>query len=215
MQTWLRRKDIDRVTVHEEGRRLVPTLSWPHLVALVAREVGISQSALGVHQRLDAGTSGVVVFALTHEANRGLSRSVESRRVEKVYLAIVDARRRPALAPGDAWTARGALAATGAGRRGRRVGVRAAGRIAETAFLVRSRRADRLLLEARPRTGRQHQIRAHLAAERLPILGDTRYGGPPAARLHLHAWRLGLPHPVTGEPLTLEAEAPGGWLNEV
>ena len=88
-----------------------------------------------------------------------------------------------------------------------------AGQASETAFAVVERRGDRVLLEARPRTGRQHQIRAHLAAEQLPIVGDVRYGGPPAERLQLHAWRLRLPHPVTGELLALEAPAPEGWLS--
>jgi 23S rRNA pseudouridine1911/1915/1917 synthase len=186
----------------------------PSLVGELARELGMRPSALGVHQRLDAGTSGVVVFALTPEANRGLYRSFESRDVEKVYLALADARRRSELASGDAWSASGALVKTGTGRQGRRVGVDPAGQAAETEFTVRVRRGERLLVEARPRTGRQHQIRAHLAAGQLPILGDTRYGGPPAPRLHLHAWRLRFPHPVTGVWVDVEAEPPKGWLSQ-
>lgn len=194
----------------------------PHLVALVARQLGVPASALGVHQRLDAGTSGVVLFAKSPLANRGLARAFEGRAVDKVYLALVDASQRPDLAVGAQWTERAALAATGTGRRGRRHGAIAprpaidasgssgdgAERPAETTFVVRARRRDRALIEARPRTGRQHQIRAHLSAAHLPIVGDTRYGGPAAARLHLHAWRLALAHPVTGALLCLEAPAP-------
>jgi 23S rRNA pseudouridine1911/1915/1917 synthase len=68
------------------------------------------------------------------------------------------------------------------------------------------------VIEARPLTGRQHQIRAHLAGEKAPILGDLRYGGPQAGRLHLHAWRIRLPHPVSGVPLDVEAPAPENWI---
>lgn len=195
----------------------------PHLVAIVARQLGVPASALGVHQRLDAGTSGVVLLARSPAANRGLARAFEGRAVEKVYLALVDASRRPDLAVGARWTERAALAATGTGRQGRRQGattprsaIDTSGssgdgtepRSAETVFVVLARRHDRALVEARPRTGRQHQIRAHLSAVHLPIVGDTRYGGPAAARVHLHAWRLALAHPVTGALLSLEAPAP-------
>jgi len=58
---------------------------------------------------------------------------------------------------------------------------------------------------ARPRTGRTHQIRVHLASLDRPILGDRLYGGADSDRLWLHAWRLSLTHPVTGAPLELEA----------
>lgn len=189
----------------------------PHLVGLVARHLGVAEAALGVHQRLDAGTSGVVVFGRTAAANRGLARVFARHAVEKVYLAIADGRRRPDLLPGVTWTSRGALGATGRGRRGRRVAVtRGAGarvgHAAETTFTVLARRGDRVVLEARPITGRQHQIRAHLAAERAPIVGDTRYDGPAAARMYLHAWRLSMPHPVTGEPLGFDVPPPEGWV---
>ncbi len=58
---------------------------------------------------------------------------------------------------------------------------------------------------ARIHTGRTHQIRVHLGHLGRTILGDGLYGGPASDRLWLHAWRLGLKHPVTGEDLQLEA----------
>jgi 23S rRNA pseudouridine1911/1915/1917 synthase len=58
---------------------------------------------------------------------------------------------------------------------------------------------------ARIHTGRTHQIRVHLTHLGRPILGDALYGGTPSDRLWLHAWRLGLKHPVTGADLHLEA----------
>jgi RluA family pseudouridine synthase len=185
----------------------------PDLVTIVARTVGVNVADLGVHQRLDAGTSGVVIFARTPEANQGLARQFEARTVEKVYLAVVDARRRPELAPGDGWVEQAALAADGSGRRARVVAVSTGGQLAETAFRVRARDGERLLVEARPRTGRKHQIRAHLAAARLRIVGDDRYGwSGPKTRMMLHAWRLSLAHPVTGEPLEIEAPLPPGFV---
>jgi 23S rRNA pseudouridine1911/1915/1917 synthase len=187
----------------------------PHLVNVVARQLGVAESALGVHQRLDAGTSGIVLFARTMAANRGLSGAFERRAVEKIYLAVVDAAARSDFAAGHAWVARDPLVRAGEGRRGRRIETSAAGQPAETAFVVRGRSGSLALVEARPRTGRQHQIRAHLAAASAPILGDTRYGGPPAGRLHLHAWRLLLEHPVSGTPLELEAPPPGRWMEGV
>jgi RluA family pseudouridine synthase len=187
----------------------------PHLVKVVARQLRVSESALGVHQRLDAGTSGIVLFGRTTAANRGLAGAFERREIEKVYLAVVEAAARSDFTTGHAWVAHEALARVGEGRRGRRVEASRAGQPAETSFLVRGRWGSLALLEARPRTGRQHQIRAHLAAASAPILGDTRYGGPPAGRLHLHAWRLLLAHPVSGVRLHLEAPPPERWMEGV
>jgi len=60
------------------------------------------------------------------------------------------------------------------------------------------------------RTGRMHQIRVHLSTRGWPIVGDHLYGAPgdPFPRQALHAWRLRLPHPVTGHPLDLSAPVP-------
>ena len=66
------------------------------------------------------------------------------------------------------------------------------------------------LLEIIPETGRTHQIRIHLAHIGCPVLGDTLYGpaDTPAPRLCLHAWKLTLPHPTTGQPVTFTAASP-------
>ncbi len=66
------------------------------------------------------------------------------------------------------------------------------------------------LLQCEPITGRTHQIRVHLAASGWPIVGDRAYGGadPLIARQALHAWRVTLPHPVTRQPLAIEAPLP-------
>jgi 23S rRNA-/tRNA-specific pseudouridylate synthase len=83
-----------------------------------------------------------------------------------------------------------------------------------TAFQILDDLGPALLVEARPETGRKHQIRAHLSGTGMPILGDRRYGGPVlvgdcmAPRVMLHALRLSLRHPVTGEPLDLTCPYP-------
>jgi 23S rRNA-/tRNA-specific pseudouridylate synthase len=82
--------------------------------------------------------------------------------------------------------------------------------MAETAFRVVRALPRVLLIEARPSTGRKHQIRIQLAGRGLPILGDVRYGpraqGVP--RVMLHALRLELRHPATGEPLAVTSPYP-------
>jgi 23S rRNA-/tRNA-specific pseudouridylate synthase len=85
---------------------------------------------------------------------------------------------------------------------------------AKTRFRIARRLAEAWLVEARPLTGRKHQIRVQLAAAKLAILGDALYGGPVALagrrvpRTMLHASRLELAHPVTGESLRIESPLP-------
>lgn len=160
----------------------------------------------GIVHRLDAGTSGLLVVALTDAAHVALAGTFERHEADRRYLAL----------------ARGALehdrfeVDAPLGRRGARIRVdAAAGRGAVTSFEVLERFEEATLLEASPRTGRTHQIRVHLASVRHPIVGDRRYGGggPQAAALglsrpFLHAWRLGLDHPITGERIELEDPLP-------
>ena len=70
------------------------------------------------------------------------------------------------------------------------------------------------MVEAEPLTGRTHQIRVHAAERGFPILGDTLYGGTPAARVYLHAAELTLKHPASGEEMTFRAPT-GPGLGEV
>ena len=166
---------------------------------------------LGLHHRLDVDTSGVMLFTLHPDANEPLSRAFAEHRVEKVYHALVA---RPASAPQDRWIEDAPLAMTGSGRRARMSAVAAPGLKAETAFAVVRRLRRALVIEARPKTGRKHQIRAHLAARGLPILGDIRYGGAPiiagasVPRVMLHACALRLSHPVTGTALEIRCPYP-------
>ncbi|MEO0550073.1 MAG: RluA family pseudouridine synthase [Pseudomonadota bacterium] len=152
-----------------------------------------------VHQ-LDAGTSGLILAAKTKPAAAFLSKAFEDREVSKTYLAIVR---------GDLPDARSGRVEQALLRSGRGVAVSnaAAAKPAQTDWAVLSRSGNTALIEARPRTGRLHQIRAHMASLGCPIDGDTLYGGADAPRLMLHASKLNLPHPG-GERLQLEAPAP-------
>jgi RluA family pseudouridine synthase len=141
---------------------------------------------LAVHQRLDRETSGVVLFARAERANAALAAAFAQRRVEKTYLALTASPRR---GHADSFRVRSPID----------------GRPAVTDVAVARRLRGALLVEARPRTGRKHQVRIHLARAGLGILGDDRYGSASgrAPRLMLHAARLELDHPVTGRRLRI------------
>ena len=161
----------------------------------------------GLVHRLDKGTSGVVVVAKTDAAHRHLSRQFRAHSIDRVYLALVAGTVR-----------RGGRIEEALGRDlrdSRRVSMRSAKlRPAVTEFRVAERLgAAATLLEVRPRTGRMHQIRVHLASIGHPVLGDVTYGASETAvdlgRPMLHAALLGFVHPVTGERVTYRAPLPG------
>ncbi len=180
----------------------------PSLTGLVERHTG---RPVFVHHRLDAGTSGVVLFAKAPEANASLARSFAGRTVEKTYVALVS---RP---PID-WPSRITIDTPILVSDNGSVRIDRGGVPAETRLRVLERRADRLLVEAKPVTGRKHQIRIHLASVGAPIVGDSRYGGLPAEgrRLMLHAERIELDHPLTGRRLAVSSPRPeefGAWAS--
>lgn len=175
---------------------------------LAARD-GEAEPYLGVHQRLDAGTSGVVLFTRDPAANAPLAEAFARRAVLKTYEALTARGQR---LPPPRWQASSALAPLGAGR-GRRMAPAAEGQSARTYFRLLAELPLGLHVEAVPRTGRKHQIRAHLAEAGWPILGDLRYAPGqrppvPVPRLMLHARRLELRHPLTGAALRLESALP-------
>ena len=177
-----------------------------HVAGLLAAEE--ARGVLAVHQRLDRDTSGIVLFAVDPAANAGLARAFERREVEKTYLALTA---RPDEAPPLRFRVDAPLAAGGPARRPVRIGGEGA-RPAQTDVSVREALPHALLVEARPRTGRKHQVRVHLAHAGLPVLGDPLYGdGGAAPRLMLHAVRLALAHPVTGERLVIDCPLPADF----
>jgi 23S rRNA (cytosine1962-C5)-methyltransferase len=153
---------------------------------------------LAIIHRLDKETSGVLVFSKTEVANRSLTEQFTRHSVRKKYLLLTD---RPVKQA--EFTVKSALARAGEKYVSRRL--HAGGEQAETRFLVVSSARGQTLLEARPVTGKTHQIRVHAAASGFPILGDALYGGTPAARVHLHAAELTLKHPESGRETTFTA----------
>jgi 23S rRNA (cytosine1962-C5)-methyltransferase len=172
---------------------------------------GSGRAYLGVHQRLDRDTSGLLVFARRREANAKLAAQFEGRTVRKTYVACVAGWARGR----DRATLRDALA-EGKGGAMRVVGGRGPGaKLAVTHVRVLARRGDRAKLELTLETGRTHQARVQLAHAGAPIAGDALYGGAPAARLMLHASAIAFEHPVTGREVRFASPAPPeleGWL---
>jgi 23S rRNA pseudouridine1911/1915/1917 synthase len=157
----------------------------------------------GLVSRLDKDTSGVVVIALSPGVHARVQRDARAGRVTKEYLAIVRGTPRPAEG-----TITLLLAHDPADRR--RIVVSEDGAPSETRYRVISTHETHALVQCELVTGRTHQIRVHLAARGWPIAGDSTYGSPDPsiARQALHAWRMTLPHPRSGEPLTFEALMP-------
>jgi len=153
---------------------------------------------LAILHRLDKDTSGVMVFGKTAAANRALTEQFTAHEVGKTYLLLTD---RPVRR--EEFTVKSSLVRVGE----KYASARSGGEPAETQFRVARRSGDHTLLEARPRTGRTHQIRVHAAESGLPILGDTLYGGPAAARVHLHAAELAFHHPATGAAIRFTSDA--------
>jgi 23S rRNA pseudouridine1911/1915/1917 synthase len=160
----------------------------------------------GLVHRLDKGTSGVIVVAKTDAAHRELSRQFRVHTIHRVYLALVAGALR-----------RGGTIDRPLGRDprdARLVSPRSrAPRRAVTEFRVAERLSpEATLLEVRPRTGRMHQIRAHLASIGHAVLGDATYGDGGAhsvlGRPMLHAAMLGFLHPTTGQYVEYHAALP-------
>ncbi len=174
----------------------------------------------GIVHRLDQGTSGVIVVAKTDDAFHGLSEAFARRSVTKHYVALVWGR----VTPGSGLIER-RIGRSRTHRVKMTVDTRS-GREAVTRYATLESLAGFSLLDARPETGRTHQIRVHLQSIHHPIVGDERYGGrqwkgvqdplkrralASFDRLALHAARLELEHPVTGAKLAFEAPLPAAF----
>ena len=165
----------------------------------------------GLVHRLDKDTSGLLVAALTARAYDGLREQFESREVRKQYWAVC--RGAPARETG---VIRRPLAEhlerSGRYTSVRRASVSRSGRPALTAYRVLQRSVMAALIEARPVTGRLHQVRVHLDSVGASVLGDPLYGPASAReashRLALHAHRLAFTHPITGEAVDVRSAWP-------
>ena len=163
---------------------------------------------LELAHRLDRDTSGLLLVAKKRSALVELHRMLRDGEVEKIYVAVVKG-----APPEDTFEIREALHKHVTGSGERRVSVHEDGKAALTRVKV-LKRGKFSLLEVRLLTGRTHQIRVHLAHAGYPVVGDEKYGDfalnkALKQRLLLHAAKLSLKHPLTGERLKLESAMPG------
>ncbi len=167
---------------------------------------GNSNPYLGIHQRLDRDTSGVMLFTKTRRVNAAVGKLFSDHLVTKVYQAVT----MPGRVPSPEWIVRNHLGKIAPkGKRARYGGVKQ-GEFAETLFRLVGEYPRGLWIEAIPKTGRTHQIRVHLAECRLPIIGDDLYGDerPGDQRLMLHASQLTFPHPITTKEIVVASQVP-------
>ena len=208
--------DADIVVIDKPaGVAAHPSLGWdgPDVVShLAAAGFRISTSGAaerqGIVQRLDVGTSGLMVVAKSELAYTALKRAFRERTVSKIYHALVQGHPDPFTGtidapigrhPGHDWK----MAIVDGGRHS----------VTHNETLEAFRSAT--LLEIHLETGRTHQIRVHMAAVKHPCVGDPLYGSDPtlAARLGLerqwlHAVELGFEHPGSGEWVTFSSSYP-------
>jgi 23S rRNA pseudouridine1911/1915/1917 synthase len=157
----------------------------------------------GIVHRLDKDTSGLIIIARNAAAHMKLADQFKKRAVAKTYQALV----RGCLTPGEGLIE----ARIGRDPRDRkRMAVVSRGREASTEYTVLKYIGNFSLLEIRPKTGRTHQIRVHLAAIGFPVVGDATYGAKSEylSRQFLHACRLRFRLPSSGEYREFESGLP-------
>jgi 23S rRNA pseudouridine1911/1915/1917 synthase len=209
-------QDEDLVVIDKPvGVAAHPSVGWTGptvLGALAAAGVRTSTSGAaeraGIVHRLDAGTSGLMVVAKSERAYTELKRQFHDREVEKIYHAVVQGHPDPLAGtidapigrhPGSSW----------------KFAITAEGKPSITHYETIEAFPSASLLEIHLETGRTHQIRVHMAAQRHPCVGDTMYGADPVlsaklglSRQWLHAMRLGFTHPTTGDRVEFESHYP-------
>jgi 23S rRNA pseudouridine1911/1915/1917 synthase len=209
--------DDDDIVVIDKpvGVAAHPSLGWsgPDVLShLAGAGFRISTSGVperrGIVQRLDVGTSGLMVVAKSERAYTILKRAFRSRSVDKIYHALVQGHPDPFTGTIEAPIGRDFSADY-------KMAVIDKGRHSVTHYSTLEAFVAATLLEIKLETGRTHQIRVHMAAIRHPCVGDLMYGADPvlAAKLGLerqwlHAVRLGFLHPTSGELMEFESKYP-------
>jgi len=163
--------------------------------------------SIGMMQRLDLDTSGVMVFSIHKRAHKKMTEAFRGRDVNKVYWALV---------AGKPETKEGHFSSLLAKRRSTNlmVSVERGGKQADTLYRTLQSMDQASLVEVELITGRSHQIRAHFSEAGLPLLGDTAYGGLQTIngidvpRQMLHSRQLSFNHPVTGINMIFTASLP-------
>jgi len=165
--------------------------------------------------RLDVFTSGIVILALTGPVHKAMQAMVVQRLVSREYIALVEGR-----VEDDSGVIDIPIGPDTASRVRLKKACRADGKQSATRYAVIERLPAHTLLRLTPLTGRQHQIRVHLASIGHPVLGDLLYkdeslflaalapGSAPPGRHWLHARRAAFTHPVSGAPIVIEAPIP-------
>ena len=208
--------DDDLVVIDKPvGVAAHPAVGWDGptvLGALAGAGFRVSTSGAaeraGIVHRLDVGTSGLMVVAKSERAYTELKRQFHDREVDKIYHAVVQGHPDPFSGTIDAPIGRHPSSSW-------KFAVTAGGKPSVTHYETLEAMRAATLLEIHLETGRTHQIRVHMAAQRHPCVGDLLYGADPvlAARVGLerqwlHAMRLGFRHPATGERVDFETEYP-------
>ncbi len=215
----------DLTVVHDDEELVVvdkpvgvaahPSVGWSGptvLGALAAAGFRISTSGAaeraGIVHRLDAGTSGLMVVAKSEKAYTALKRAFHDREVEKVYHAVVQGHPDPLAGTIDAPIGRHPSSQW-------KFAVVAEGKPSVTHYETMEVFRGAALLRIQLETGRTHQIRVHMAAQRHPCVGDAMYGADPTLsgrlglnRQWLHAVSLGFQHPATGEQVSFTTGYP-------
>ena len=208
--------DEDIVVVDKPvGVAVHPSMGWtgPTVVGHLRKAgfriaTGGAPERQGIVQRLDVGTSGVMVVAKSERAYSALKNAFRERTVDKTYHALVQGHPDPlegtvdapiARHPGSDW----------------KFAVREGGKNSVTHYETLEAHRFASLLEVTLETGRTHQIRVHMAALKHPCVGDLTYGADPTLarrlgleRQWLHAVRLGFEHPTTAEYVEYESPYP-------
>lgn len=179
---------------------------------LLARGIQLSTSGAherqGIVQRLDVGTSGLMVLAKSERAYSVLKQAFRDRVVKKTYHALVQGHPDPASGTIDTPIARST-------KHDYKFTISPAGKRAITHFQTLELLPTAALLEVGLETGRTHQIRVHFSHFRHPLVGDLLYGADPKIaqklqleRQWLHAVALGFEHPISGQSLSFKSEYP-------
>lgn len=169
----------------------------------------LKDAYLGLHHRLDRGTSGLVLMTKTKQANPGVAKLFTDHLIEKTYVAKTHL---PQTEIEDEFTISNFLKKS-MNKKGKKMlhhSVRSGGQKAITDFKILERNKDHLIIQAKPKTGRTHQIRVHLSEYGIPIIGDELYGNnteldQQASRMFLHAQSLQFEHPMKKTTITVEA----------
>lgn len=160
--------------------------------------------SIGMVQRLDRDTSGVILFSISSRAHKPLTAAITEHTLHKTYLALV-----AGVVPAGEHEIKSLLARSHRDNRVRSIA--RGGKEAVTHYRLLAASATCSLVEVTPVTGRMHQIRVHLSEAGFPLLGDTRYGGPQQLgdmtipRHMLHAQSLEFLHPLTRQTLLITA----------